>query len=78
MSRFYGTVQGNRGEASRGGSKESGMVTWCASWEGAIYCCAYYDEETKRDVVLVKKAKWHGAGEERVLYRGPIGEEREQ
>lgn len=36
MSHFYGTVQGNRGEATRGGSKNSGMDTATASWEGSV------------------------------------------
>lgn len=41
MSRFYGTIQGTRGEATRCGDKASGMETYCASWDGAIRCKAF-------------------------------------
>ena len=73
MSWFYGTVQGNRGEASRGGSKESGLTTYCASWQGAIACYAYVDSKTGKDMVRVEKTTWHGAGEYKLLYEGEIG-----
>ena len=53
MSQFYGTVQGNRGQTSRGGSKNSGIETYTASWSGAIRCYAYYDKETDTDMVRV-------------------------
>lgn len=36
MAHFYGTLQGNRGEASRLGTKDSGITTYAASWEGAV------------------------------------------
>ena len=75
MSHFYGTVQGNRGEASRAGSKRSGMTTYCASWNGAVRCYAYTNEEGI-DCVIVMLMPWHGQGvyPNKVLYRGPIGE----
>ena len=74
MSHFYGTVQGNRGEASRGGSKDSGIISHIASWEGAIKVQAWYDEKIKKDMVRVKKTKWRGVGENKVLYEGEMGE----
>jgi hypothetical protein len=78
MSHFYGTLQGNRGEATRGGSKKSGMTTYCASWEGAVRCEAWHDKETGKDMVNVSKEPWHGAGESKLLYRGLIGENKEK
>ena len=36
MSHFYGSVQGNRGQATRGGSKKSGYHATVASWDGAL------------------------------------------
>jgi hypothetical protein len=75
MSHFYGTVQGNRGKGTRGGSKESGMTTYCASWEGAVMCQAWHDKGSKMDMVRVEKVPWHGAGENKTLYIGPIGSE---
>jgi len=74
VSRFYGILQGARGAASRCGSKSSGMETYCASWEGAIRCYAYYNDKEKQDWVRVEKTPWHGAGENVVLYEGAIGE----
>ena len=68
MSHFYGTVQGNRGEASRGGSKASGMETYCASWSGAVRCYAY--EKDGVDMVRVERTTWHGVGNYKVLYDG--------
>lgn len=41
MSHFYGTVEGHRSQATRGGTEKSGMETYCASWEGAIRSYAY-------------------------------------
>lgn len=76
MSHFYGTLNGNRGEATRRGNKESGMLTFCASWNGAIRCHAYVKrnergEET--DYVRISMTTWHGAGEVVLIYDGPIG-----
>ena len=70
MSYFYGTLQGNRGEATRCGSKDSGMVTYCASWKGAVRCEAWEQEGV--DMVRVELVPWHGIGGHRELYTGPI------
>lgn len=58
MSHFYGTVKGNRGEGTRAGSKDSGMETYCASWNGAIRCVAWHDKVTSKDMVRVEKTTW--------------------
>ena len=75
MSHFYGIVQGNRGWASRGGSKASGQRTTCASWEGCVRCYAYYNEQAKADWVTVTLETWQGRGQSPpvVLYHGSIG-----
>lgn len=36
MAHYYGLVKGQRGEASRLGSKSSGLTVIAASWNGAI------------------------------------------
>ena len=36
MSHFYSKIQGNRGEATRCGTKDSGVTATAASWTGAI------------------------------------------
>lgn len=38
MARFYGTVQGRRGEASRLGDSKSGMRTTCRGWKLGAVC----------------------------------------
>jgi len=69
MSHFYGTVKGTRGEATRCGSKKSGMLTYCASWKGAIRCFAYVDGKG-HDCVRVERTAWQGKGTYKLLYNG--------
>lgn len=72
MSYFYGTLNGNKGEASRCGSKRSGMETYCASWKGAVRCKAYVNSKGL-DCVIVELTPWQGVGINKVLYDGLIG-----
>jgi len=75
MSHFYGTLQGSRGEATRCGTKKSRMETYCASWHGAVRCCAYVHKNEKgveEDWVRVELTPWQGRGSNRLLYDGPI------
>lgn len=68
MSDFYGTIQGARGKATRGGSKKSGMESYTASWSGAVRCKAY--KENGQDMVRVELVPWHGQGSNQLLYLG--------
>lgn len=36
MSAFYGSIQGNRGPATRGGSVASGFKSTCQSYDGSV------------------------------------------
>ena len=72
MSHFYGVLQGSRGRATRCGTKQSEMDTTAASWEGAVSVRLYHNAEEGRDYALVELTKWHGAGSNRELYRGPV------
>ena len=74
MSHFYGTLKGIRGEASRCGSKGSGIVTHAASWKGAIRVEVYHDEKTGRDKFRVDETQWHGHGVSRLLAQGDLGD----
>jgi hypothetical protein len=47
MSTFYGMVQGNRGVATRGGSKASGFKATAQSWDGSIITRMSYNDEGK-------------------------------
>ncbi|MDV3429127.1 MAG: hypothetical protein LIR50_19215 [Bacillota bacterium] len=44
MSAFYGMVQGNRGASTKGGSKNSGFVASCQSYDGSVITRMWYDE----------------------------------
>ncbi len=73
MSHFYGTVNGQaKGTATRQGTKKSGLVTFCASYCGAVRCTAYC--LNKIDYIRVEKTTWKGIGEYQLLYDGPIGD----
>jgi hypothetical protein len=52
MSAFYGMVRGNRGAATRGGSKNSGYKATCQSWDGSVIVNMSYDNEDKLKVRL--------------------------
>lgn len=55
MAQFRGTVQGNRGEASRLGNKSSGLTVTCNGWNMGVKVVATYDNETDTDVFKVYK-----------------------
>jgi len=53
MSHFYADIQGNRGEATRGGTKGSGISGHIRGWSvGASVECLYNDD-ADRDMVRV-------------------------
>lgn len=71
MAKFYGTVRGQRGEASRLGGKQSGLTTVAASYSGAVQVSLFdKDGEEWADVQLIP---WHGSGVHVQLYHGPVG-----
>jgi len=60
MSHFYGTLQGSRGEATRCGTKDSGIVTYAAGWNGAIRVVVWEEENVDRYTVSL--TSWQGSG----------------
>ena len=72
MARFYGILQGNRGAATRMGTAGSGLTTHTAGWQGGIKVTLR--DKNGRDYVRVEKVQWHGVGEFKVLYDGPVGD----
>ncbi len=72
MAHFYGTLSGSRGQASRLGSKASGLNVVAASWQGAVDVRLWHDEATGTDMCEVSLATHHGAGTQRLLYSGPV------
>lgn len=51
MAQFRGTVEGNRGEASRLGHKTSGLVTECNAWSIGVQCRAHH--RNNEDVIQI-------------------------
>jgi hypothetical protein len=78
MSRFYGTVRGERGEGTRRGHGQ--ICTNAASWSGAIQVFMYADEHDV-ERFYVKQVPWQGVGMSRLictgLVNGPIELNRE-
>ena len=72
MAAFYGSVKGNRGEATRLGSKGSGVTTIAASWAGSIET-RVFDMEGESHFV-VEQRPWQGSGVSEVLASGKVGE----
>lgn len=71
MAHFYGTLQGNRGRASRLGTPTSGLSTVAASWQGSVQVdLIHINGEDHAYVALVP---WHGKGIGKILYDGPVG-----
>lgn len=73
MAHFRGTIEGQRGEASRLGSKKSGLTVAACSWQGSVLVTLDHDEATGKDVATVALQPHHGSGIAKVLYRGPVG-----
>ncbi len=73
MAHFYGTLSGNRGEATRCGTKKSGLVTYAAGWGGAIRVSVIQDEATGEDRFHITQERWHGAGIYEVIAEGVLG-----
>lgn len=75
MAHFFGSVNGqSRNEASRLGSKRSGLSVVAASWQGAVEVSLNHNERTGIDQCCVSLRPWHGAGTHISLYRGPVGD----
>ena len=53
MSHFYASIQGNRGEATRQGSKDSGIYGHVRGWDVGAQVTCYVDGEG-RDRVSVR------------------------
>lgn len=74
MAHFYGSVRGQRGEATRLGNISSGYTAKAASWEGAVTVQLWHDADKKIDMCEVWQTQHHSKGVDRLLYRGPVGE----
>ena len=60
MAHFYGTVQGNRGEATRTGSKNSGMYAEAKGWDLGGAVTTKYNPDLSTDVVSFYTTRGNG------------------
>lgn len=76
MSRFYGTLDGSRGQATRCGTASSGMRSVAASWSGAAMATTYtkarFSSAEDTDRATLDLAMWHGTGRRLFVYDGPV------
>lgn len=72
MAHFRGTLKGNRGAASRLGTKDSGMRVEAQSWQGKVVALLEYDEKTGKNMVQVSLQQHHGNGTNLLLYEGAV------
>lgn len=73
MSHFYETLKGNRGPATRCGTKGSGMHVQAASWDGCVDVQLFVEDGI--DTAVVRLKQWvNGAGPHPsiLLYHGPV------
>ena len=74
MAHFYSLIQGNRGQATRCGTKDSGFTATAASWTGAIRTDLWYAPEDDVNRYTVVMIPWRGAGCTRIMATGIVGE----
>jgi len=75
MSHFYATIptSARRTVPSARGHKSTGVETIGASWHGGILTSLWHDAETDLDMFEVRMIQHHGAGDSKILARGPVG-----
>ena len=74
MSHFYGQLNGQRGAATRCGSKKSGLSTVAASYSGAVSVRLWWDEAAEVNRYEVLQECWLGVGKREPIARGIVGE----
>ncbi len=60
MAQFYGSMSGNRGEATRMGTKKSGFDAHIRGWRTGAKVYLRYNEETGKDEVSVYQTTGSG------------------
>lgn len=54
MAQFYASIQGNRGQATRMGTKTSGMDAHIRGWNLGANVRLHYDEDKETDVLIIE------------------------
>lgn len=77
MSTFYGQIQGNRGAATRGGSKASGYRASAQSWDGSVIVDMNYNKDDNLEVdIRLSEGSSNGWGAD-LVFTGSMAELRE-
>ena len=66
MARFRGTIQGNRGQASRLGSANSGLIVEANGWDFGIRVTVHTDAEDHEIFEVYKTGGSHGQVDRRI------------
>ena len=66
MSRFYGTMQGSRGETTRTGTKASDLRAHVRGWDFGVRVCVYDDDGVDTALVYLTSGS-NGAGRDRYI-----------
>jgi len=74
MAQFFGTVKGQRGLASRLGSKASNLRVEACSWQGKVTTYLWYDAEMGKDRYLIRMEPHKGNGATHEIASGIVGE----
>lgn len=64
MSHFYASIEANRGEATRCGSKDSGIYGHIRGWNSGVIVQGYIDEEGRDCFSIYKSGGSRGGGRE--------------
>ncbi len=62
MARFYADIQGNRGAATRMGTKDSGMNGHIRGWYLGCRVMMRYNKQTKEDECTIELTGGSGSG----------------
>ena len=62
MAHFYGGVHGHRGEATRLGTKRSGLSVFCNGWRIGVKASLYADESGSSDLDTITVDLTCGSG----------------
>jgi hypothetical protein len=54
MAHFYASIQGNRGGATRMGTKTLGMDAHIRGWNLGASVCLHYDKEKETDILVIE------------------------
>lgn len=75
MSTFYGMIQGHRGAATRGGSRNSGFIATAQSFKGSVITNLDYEDENNLVIRLSLNEGSSTYGD--TVFRGSMKELRE-